>query len=84
MFRERAFGPYLPGRRDRLDYRKTHCPNSDILCGEQGLWLEQSVFLGSTSDMSDIAEAFEKMHEHRAALSAWARRYLPSARRRTT
>jgi dTDP-4-amino-4,6-dideoxygalactose transaminase len=74
MFRNRAFGPYLPQASARLDYGQTRCPNSDLICREQGLWLEQSIFLGSRADMEDIARAFEKIHEHRAALAAWSRR----------
>ena len=76
MFLRKAFGPYLPGIRARLDYRKTHCPNSDLICEEQGLWIEQSVFLGPKSDMHDIADAFEKIHAQRGALATWAQRHL--------
>ena len=60
MFRNRAFGPYLPGIADRLDYQRVHCPNSDLLCREQALWLEQSIFLGPREDMDDIARALRK------------------------
>ncbi len=74
MFRNRAFGPYLPGIADRLDYQQVHCPNSDLLCREQALWLEQSMFLGPREDMDDIYRAFEKVHDHRAALADWSRR----------
>ena len=74
MFRNRAFGPYLARIADRLDYERVHCPNSDLLCREQGLWLEQAIFLGSHEDMDDIYRAFEKVYEHRAALADWSRR----------
>jgi len=74
MFLSKAFGPYLPQGRARLNYRKTHCPNSDLICARQGIWLEQSLFLGSRADMNDIGRAFEKIHENRAALAAWAKR----------
>lgn len=77
MFRHKAFGPYLPDAATRLDYARTHCPNSDRLCREEALWLEQSLFLGSRADMDDIARAFEKVHQHRAALCAWHRRHPP-------
>lgn len=76
MFRNKTFGPYLPGLRRHLDYRKTHCPNSDLICKQQAIWIEQSVFLGSQSDMRDIAQAFEKVHAHRDALATWSRRNL--------
>jgi dTDP-4-amino-4,6-dideoxygalactose transaminase len=74
MFKNRAFGPYLPGIADRLDYQNVHCPNSDLLCREQALWLEQAMFLGPREDMDDIARAFEKVYENRAALAEWMRR----------
>ncbi len=74
MFRNKAFGPFLPKVSARLDYRKAHCPNSDLICREQGVWLQQSLFLGSRADMDDIARAFEKVHENRAALCDWARK----------
>lgn len=72
MFRNRAFGPYLPGVVDRLDYRRVHCPNSDRLCQHEALWLEQAFFLGPREDMDDIYRAFEKVHEQRAALADWS------------
>lgn len=71
MFRNKAFGPYLPKASARLDYRKVHCPNSDLICGEQGVWLEQNLLLGSRADMHDIASAFEKVYEHHDALNRW-------------
>jgi len=69
MFRNKAFGPYLPKASAKLDYRKVRCPNSDLLCREQCIWLEQSMFLGSRADMDDIARAFEKIYENRGAFS---------------
>lgn len=70
MFRNKAFGPYLPETSKRLNYRKVNCPNSDLICREQCIWLEQSIFLGSRADMDDIARAFEKVYENRDTLNA--------------
>jgi len=67
MFQKKTFGPYLPEGAARLNYRKTRCPNSDLICKESA-WLEQSMLLGSRADMDDIARAFEKVHEHRGVL----------------
>jgi dTDP-4-amino-4,6-dideoxygalactose transaminase len=72
MFRNRAFGPYLPRIADTLDYERVKCPNSDLLCHEQSLWLEQGMFLGPRQDMDDIYRAFEKIVASRAALTDWA------------
>jgi dTDP-4-amino-4,6-dideoxygalactose transaminase len=68
LFLNKAFGPYLPTARQTLDFAKVSCPNCEKICGEQGAWLEQSLFLGTTADMDDIARAFEKIYEHRGAL----------------
>jgi len=72
MFRNRAFGPYLPGVADRLDYERVQCPNSDLLCREQALWLEQAIFLGPREDIDDVYRAFEKIYDTRAALADWS------------
>jgi dTDP-4-amino-4,6-dideoxygalactose transaminase len=74
MFRNRAFGPYLAGIADRMDYQQVRYPNSDLLCHEQALWLEHAMFLGPREDMDDIFRAFEKVYEARAALADWSQR----------
>ncbi len=74
MFQTKAFGPYLSGLRNRLDYQQVHCPNSDHLCREQALWLEQAMFLGPREDVEDIARAFKKVVDGRAGLAEWAGR----------
>jgi dTDP-4-amino-4,6-dideoxygalactose transaminase len=70
LFRNRAFGPYLAHARHSLDYTQVQCPNSRLICSEQGIWLDQSMMLGTQADMVDIAMAFEKVHAHRHALTA--------------
>lgn len=70
LFRNRAFGPYLPSASPGLDYSRVRCPNSDLLCREQAVWLEQRLLLGPRDDMDDIATAFEKVYEQRTALNA--------------
>jgi len=74
MFRNRAFGPYLAGIKDRLDYEQVQCPKSDVLCREQAVWLEQGIFLGEREDIDDVYRAFEKVYDQRAALVDWSRR----------
>ena len=70
LFRNKAFGPFLPRDADRLDYRRSHCPNSDLICREQAVWLGQNLLLGGDQDIDDIARAFTKIHEHRRELNA--------------
>jgi dTDP-4-amino-4,6-dideoxygalactose transaminase len=72
LFRKKAFGPYLAEASPQLDYLRTECPNSDLICREQGVWLEQSLFLGPKKDMQDVANAFEKIYEQRHALRDWS------------
>ena len=74
MFRNKTFGPYLPKASARLNYRKDSCPNSDLICREQCIWFEQSIFLSRRADIDDIARAMEKVYENREALKAWSRR----------
>ena len=70
LFRNKAFGPYVPEASGKLDYRTSRCPNSDVICREQGLWLGQNLLLGSDGDIDDIVRAFEKIHKHRDELRA--------------
>jgi len=67
LFRNKAFGPYLAGVRERLDYREARCLTSDLVC-TQSIWLEHAMLLGTRDDMDDIAAAFEKIHRHRDQL----------------
>jgi len=71
MFKEKAFGPYLPLAAKRLNYSKMRCPNSDLVC-RQSIWLAHNLLLGSRADMDDIANAFEKIFENRDPLKQWA------------
>jgi dTDP-4-amino-4,6-dideoxygalactose transaminase len=68
MFRNLAFGPYLPEAVKRLDYGSQSCPNSDKICSSQAIWLGQSLFLGDRSDMDDIAQALDKIYQQRQPL----------------
>ena len=59
---------------DQLDYERVRCANSDLICREQGVWLEHRMLLGPRADVDDIGRAFEKVHEQRGALADWCRR----------
>ena len=61
---QRIYGKrVLDGYRERMS-----CPANDKLC-EQGVWLTQTMLLGSRSDMDQIAEGIRKIHTHSAALA---------------
>lgn len=72
LFENLAFGPYVGYRRSRpdLDYHQVSCPNCETISGQQGVWLEQRLLLGSQEDMDDIAVALEKIWENRGCLAA--------------
>ncbi len=46
-----------------IDYEgfSERCPVSERACDYEALWLEHRLFLGTKSDMDDIAEAFQKV-----------------------
>jgi len=73
LFRNKAFGPYLTQVAARLDYSQVHCPNSQLICREQRLWVDQSLMLGTDADIDDIADALEKVHEQGHALVRYQR-----------
>jgi len=68
LFLNKAFGPYLPQAARTLDYSRVRCTRCELICAEQGAWLEQRLLLGTQADMDDIANAFEKIHANRASL----------------
>ncbi|MBI2434282.1 MAG: DegT/DnrJ/EryC1/StrS family aminotransferase [Candidatus Hydrogenedentes bacterium] len=56
--------------KERIDqYFEAALPENNALCGE-GVWFTQPMFLGPRSDMDDIANAIEKIHENAQALVA--------------
>jgi hypothetical protein len=65
LFANRNFGPYLVGD---IDYGSLRLPNVEAICGGEGMWLYQSVLLGSRNDMDDVARAIEKVYANRDAL----------------
>jgi hypothetical protein len=40
------------------------CPVAERACAYEALWLEHRLFLGTKSDMDDIADAFRKVKDH--------------------
>jgi dTDP-4-amino-4,6-dideoxygalactose transaminase len=47
---------------------RIQCPENDKLC-EEGLWMSQTMLLGTRSDMDQIVEAVLKIRKHAAALA---------------
>ena len=46
------------------DYSKLHCPVTEKVCNEEGVWLTQRMLLGDREDMDDIVKAVEKIKEN--------------------
>ncbi|NLF01443.1 MAG: DegT/DnrJ/EryC1/StrS family aminotransferase [Anaerolineales bacterium] len=53
---------WLEGR--DTPYTPPSCPVTDRACYDEGLWLSQSILLGTHADMDDIAEAMAKVQRH--------------------
>jgi dTDP-4-amino-4,6-dideoxygalactose transaminase len=72
LFRNLAFGPYTSYRSSRpnLNYGLVRCPNCEVICLDQGIWLEQRTLLGTREDMEDVVLAFQKVVEMRASLTS--------------
>ena len=45
-------------------FERNQCPQNDMLTDEQSLWFGQTMFLGSTRDMDQIAEAVRKIQKN--------------------
>ncbi len=46
------------------DYSSIRLPHSEKACRDEAIWIPQSLFLGSESDMMDIVAIFEKVFEN--------------------
>jgi dTDP-4-amino-4,6-dideoxygalactose transaminase len=49
---------------------QNQCPESERLSNETGIWISQSLLLGTNSDMDDIFNAIEKIHANSAKIKA--------------
>jgi perosamine synthetase len=48
---------------------RNNCPENDKLCNEEAVWLEQTVLLGTRTDMEQIAEAVRKIQSQAGELA---------------
>lgn len=60
------FGPFDAAK--VRDYRTVDCPVTEKACASEGAWLFHTLLLGEEKDIDDIADAFDKLYEHRADL----------------
>lgn len=56
--------PALIDSRKEAGYEKLHLPVTERACNEEGVWIFQSVLLGTKEDMDDIIEAISKIKAH--------------------
>ncbi|GAG19794.1 unnamed protein product, partial [marine sediment metagenome] len=64
----RAFRNVFSAERLTQYRKENECPENDRVCAETGIWLYQSVLLGSKKDMEDIAGAIVKIQKNSAKL----------------
>ena len=43
---------------------ENQCPLNEKLCNEQAVWIPQNILLGTKTDMQNIADAIEKVHQN--------------------
>jgi len=48
---------------------RSHCPQNDILAGEQGVWFTQTMLLGTKTDMEQMAEGILKIQKYAAQVA---------------
>lgn len=48
---------------------RNQCPENDKLSTDQGIWMFQTMLLGTRKDMDQIVEAIKKIKEHSAELA---------------
>jgi perosamine synthetase len=57
-----------------LDYdnylAQNQCPNNDLLCDEQAVWIPQNILLAGKEDMNDIFQAIGKINIHAEKIKA--------------
>jgi len=65
-FQSKNFQKMYP--KEMLDFEKYKeqnlCPENEILCNEEAVWIPQNVLLGTKTDMDDIALAIERIHKN--------------------
>lgn len=56
--------------KELAEYReRNHCPENDRLCGE-GLFFSQQILLGNDDDITQVAEAIQKISRHAGEIKA--------------
>ncbi|WP_445223471.1 DegT/DnrJ/EryC1/StrS family aminotransferase [Catalinimonas locisalis] len=50
---------------------RNQCPENDIICNEEAVWISQSMLLGNQSDMDDIASAIAKVQQHAGEIKSY-------------
>lgn len=50
------------------DYARCHCPMTESLCAQSGMWFAHQLLLGGEDDMRDIVRIISKIKENVAAL----------------
>ncbi|MCX7918353.1 MAG: DegT/DnrJ/EryC1/StrS family aminotransferase [bacterium] len=60
LFINQNFGSYAAAAK-KINYRAVYCPNCEIACKQEAIWLPQTVMLGSKKDMDDIVYTIESI-----------------------
>ncbi|MDF9798895.1 perosamine synthetase [Catalinimonas alkaloidigena] len=52
-------------------HERNQCPENDIICNEEAVWISQSMLLSSKSDMDDIASAIAKIQQNAGKIKSY-------------
>jgi dTDP-4-amino-4,6-dideoxygalactose transaminase len=65
-FQSKNFQKMYP--KEMLDFEKykkqNNCPENEILCNEEAVWIPQNILLGTKSDMDAIAQAISRIRDN--------------------
>ncbi len=64
VFQQKNFMCYA--QPENVDYTKVCCPNAELACYEEAVWILQHAMLGTKEDMDSFADAIRKIQRIRA------------------
>lgn len=63
MYSQHCYTPFCDNGGSSSSANPVYCPNSELLCYKQSVWLDQRVLIGDEKDAEDVVTAFRKIHD---------------------
>jgi dTDP-4-amino-4,6-dideoxygalactose transaminase len=67
LFTTHHFESFAPAAK-KIRYQSLSCPQCELACAEEAIWIPHAVMLGTKNDMNDIIAAIKKIQLHSAEL----------------